>query len=90
MEPLTPEDKLKQAFNDKLHASVINDEECRNAFLKVTLESQETNEELLAMHRFITAVDYCLGALGYAICDMEHKDGPVHIDDPRFLEEQDS
>ena len=90
MSDLTPEDKLLKNFHDLFYASVIHDQKIRDAFIEITLESGETDEHYEAFHKFISAVDYCIGTMGYGICDLEHKDGPVHIDDPRFLEEQDS
>ena len=90
MSDLTPEEKLKQNVCDWLHASIIHDQKTRDAFIEFTLESAKTDEHYEAFHRFIDSIDYCLGVYGYGICYMEHKDGIVHIDDPRFLEVQDS
>lgn len=89
MSDLTPE-KIKQNVNDWFYASLIHDEKIRDAFIELTLESGDSDEHYEAFHKFTSAVDYCLGPMGYGICYMEHKDGPVHIHDPRSLEESDS
>ena len=92
MADLTPEEKLSQALNDKFHASVINDEETRATFIKLMCGGTEnvTDEEMASVHRFVTAVDYMIAALGYGICDMFAEGGPVHLNESRSLEEQDS
>lgn len=80
MPDLTPEQKLQNELNDKFHAAMINDQGIRKTFIKaMTGDGKVTDEEMDSIHRFVIAVDYMLGTLGYGICDMYAKDGPVHL-----------
>lgn len=81
MTDLTPEQKIQAELNDKLYAAIINDEGIRKTFIDfMTGASKEmTDSEMNSIHKFITAVDYMIGALGYGIFDMNAEGGPVPL-----------
>ena len=81
MTDLTPEQKIQVELNDKFHAAIINDEGIRKTFIDFMTGAPKeiTDAEMKSIHRFITAVDYMIGALGYGIFDMNAEGGPVHL-----------
>ena len=80
MTDLTPEEKLEDEFNDKFQAAIINDERIRKLFIDaMTGATTASDVDMESVHKFITAVDYMIGALGYGIFDMFAEGGPVHI-----------
>ena len=73
----TPEQKLQDELNDRFHASIINDENIRKLFIDaMTGVTPPSDVDMDRIHRFITAVDYMIGTLGYGICDLNFKDRP--------------
>ena len=38
-------------------------------------------DQMDSIHKFVVAVDYMIATLGYGICDMHAKGGPVHLND---------
>ena len=91
MSDLTPDQKIQKELNERFHASMINDEGIRADFIEMmTCVGEATKAKMDSADRFMIAVDYMIATLGYGICDLEAKGGPVHILDPKFLEEQDS
>ena len=91
MAQLNPDQKMQRELNERFHASMINDEWIRTDFIEVMTCACETTEAKMdAADRFIIAVDYMIATLGYGICDLQREGGPVHILDPKFLEDCDS
>lgn len=91
MELPTPEQKIQQELNDRFHASMINDEWVRTDFIEVmTCVCEATKPKMDSADRFMVAVDYMIATLGYGICDLKAKGGPVHFLDPKFLEVSDN
>ena len=91
MEDPTPQEKMEEALTDKLHSWIINDEGCRNTFINKMIDPDDiTDDDWDSIHKFIDAIDYMLGTLGYAVCDMHAKGGPMPIDDPNYPELLDS
>lgn len=83
MTEITPEEKIKAAIENSFHAAMINDKGIRTTFIDVmTSPSNDvTDAQIDCVLKFITAVDYMVDTLGYGICDMEAKGGPVHLSD---------
>lgn len=85
MTKLTPEQKLEIELNDKFHASIINDATTRNTFVDVmtgAIPSEDvTDANWDSFHKFIDAVDYMLGTIGYSIYDMEAEGGPAPLNE---------
>lgn len=70
---------------------MINDELIRTDFIEVMTRACETTKAKMdSADRFMIAVDYMIATLGYGICDLMAKGGPVHISDPKFLEDSDN
>ena len=89
MTELTPEEKLKAAIEDKFHAAIINDEGTRKTFIKtMTTENDPTDAEMETVFRFINAVDYMLGTIGFGICDIEVEveGGPIPLSDMHLID----
>ena len=84
MEPLTPQEKLAQHMSDAQYASWINDDEIRESFLCALSgggDDELPEDDFLHVWKFMTAVNYFLGTLGYAIyCESEEGDPvPMHV-----------
>ena len=89
MSDCTPDQKLQQELNERFHASMINDESIRTDFIEMmTCVGEATKAKMESVDRFIIAVDYMLATLGYGICDLKAKGGPIHICDPKSLDEE--
>ena len=90
MGDLTPDQKLQVALHDKFHASTINDPRIRATFIRLMtgkVEGKITDAEMNSVHRFVTAVDYMIAALGYGVCDMYAEGGPVHLNESKFAKD---
>ena len=73
----TPEQKLQDELNDRFHASIINDENIRKLFIDaMTGVTPPSDVDMDPVHRFVVAVDYMIGTLGYGICSLTQKGRP--------------
>jgi len=74
------ENALGEMFSDSHHTLVINDETIRKTFIdSMTGKVPAEDVDWDSVHKFIDAVDYMLGTLGYGICDLTVEGGPVPI-----------
>ena len=77
------DEKVRETFIDsvKSYAAIINDEEIRKTFIDCMIGTSKeiTDAEMNSIRKFVTAVDFMIGALGYGIFDEHAAGGPVPI-----------